>query len=202
MCPSYMVTLEDKHSTRGRANLMRESSQARLPAGRVHRQRTVRCAGSLSGVQRLQGGMSVERGHGEAEIRIPGPLQRSQRRLIRSRMFANIHNLSRIASAFPTLANWTMKQPSVRRSPRSLCRNRCPPKPSPICARKRSNPWFANPPAIHNPRSAIHNPRRRSLPRHLHQLQLSGDRHRSHSTSRSCRLRSSDLRNAGAAAGR
>src|SRR5436309_2331516 len=32
MCPSYMVTLEDKHSTRGRANLMREILSGKLPA--------------------------------------------------------------------------------------------------------------------------------------------------------------------------
>src|SRR5919109_46693 len=31
MCPSYMVTLEDKHSTRGRANLMREILSGKLP---------------------------------------------------------------------------------------------------------------------------------------------------------------------------
>src|SRR3989442_455499 len=30
MCPSYMVTLEDKHSTRGRANLMREILSGKL----------------------------------------------------------------------------------------------------------------------------------------------------------------------------
>jgi hypothetical protein len=32
MCPSYMVTLEDQHSTRGRANLMREILSGKLPA--------------------------------------------------------------------------------------------------------------------------------------------------------------------------
>src|SRR6059058_1424629 len=31
MCPSYMVTLEDKHSTRGRANLMREILSGKVP---------------------------------------------------------------------------------------------------------------------------------------------------------------------------
>src|SRR5262249_31462723 len=32
MCPSYMVTMEDIHSTRGRANLMREILSGKLPA--------------------------------------------------------------------------------------------------------------------------------------------------------------------------
>src|SRR5438132_11718473 len=31
MCPSYMVTLDDQHSTRGRANLMREILSSKLP---------------------------------------------------------------------------------------------------------------------------------------------------------------------------
>src|SRR5205814_8130958 len=32
MCPSYMATMEDNHSTRGRANLMREILSGKLPA--------------------------------------------------------------------------------------------------------------------------------------------------------------------------
>ncbi|MSP14742.1 MAG: anaerobic glycerol-3-phosphate dehydrogenase subunit C [Chloroflexi bacterium] len=32
MCPSYMVTLEEQHSTRGRANLLREAINGHLPA--------------------------------------------------------------------------------------------------------------------------------------------------------------------------
>src|SRR5437588_311897 len=32
MCPSYMVTMEEEHSTRGRANALREAISGRLPA--------------------------------------------------------------------------------------------------------------------------------------------------------------------------
>jgi Fe-S oxidoreductase len=34
---------------------------------------------------------------------------------LRARMFANIHALSRIASVWPSLANWSLTQPAVRR---------------------------------------------------------------------------------------
>ena len=53
MCPSYMVTMEDKHSTRGRANLMREILSGKLAGGRIHRQRALRNARSLSRMQGL-----------------------------------------------------------------------------------------------------------------------------------------------------
>ncbi|HEX5724530.1 MAG TPA: FAD-binding and (Fe-S)-binding domain-containing protein, partial [Longimicrobiaceae bacterium] len=36
MCPSFMVTLEEQHSTRGRANALREAMRGRLPGMRSH----------------------------------------------------------------------------------------------------------------------------------------------------------------------
>src|SRR4030095_14317691 len=115
MCPSYMVTLEDRHSTRVRANHMREILSGKLPTedftGRDLYDALDLCleckgckAECPSNVDMAKLKYEFLAHYNEAN----GPS-------LRARMFANIHALSRIASLWPSLANWGLTQPSVRR---------------------------------------------------------------------------------------
>ena len=79
MCPSYMAT--QRRGALDPGPRQRAPRRAvRPPAGgRVHRPAPLRGHGPLPGVQGLQGGVSVERGHGEAQVRVPPPLLPGQR---------------------------------------------------------------------------------------------------------------------------
>ncbi len=76
MCPSFMVTREEEHSTRGRANALRAVLDGRLPAEELTGERLHAVIGSLHLLQGLQSGVSVERGHGASEVGISLPLPR------------------------------------------------------------------------------------------------------------------------------
>ena len=47
MCPSYMVTLEEEHSTRGRANMLRAVLDGRLPPEELKRRAFLQGHGAL-----------------------------------------------------------------------------------------------------------------------------------------------------------
>ena len=70
MCPSYMATRDEAHSTRGRANALRLAMTGRLGGNRSRRRGCVRHARPLSGMPRLQGGVSGRRGHGPVQERV------------------------------------------------------------------------------------------------------------------------------------
>ena len=67
MCPSYHATMEEEHSTRGRANLLRAALSATC---RTRNSPPSGCTGarSVPGVQGLQTRMSLQRGHGEDQV--------------------------------------------------------------------------------------------------------------------------------------
>ena len=95
MCPSYMGTLDEEHSTRGRANALQKRDRRKSAAGRIHRQAVVRRDGSLPRMQSLQGGVPVQRRHGEAQIRISRSLPSRQRLAAAQRIFGGIETLNR-----------------------------------------------------------------------------------------------------------
>jgi FAD/FMN-containing dehydrogenase/Fe-S oxidoreductase len=153
MCPSYMVTLEDKHSTRGRANYMREILSGKTPAHEftgegLHEvlDLCLECKGCKaecpSNVDMAKLKYEFLAHYNEANG-VP----------LRSRMFAHIHTFSRLAAAWPSLANWTLTNPGVRRaldrfagidSRRKL----------PLFATQTFENWFT-----HRPKSEIRNPK-------------------------------------------
>ena len=71
MCPSFMVTRDEEHSTRGRANALRMVLSGALPPEELTGQRAVRHVRSVPAVQRLQGRVPVERRRGQVEDGVP-----------------------------------------------------------------------------------------------------------------------------------
>ena len=76
MCPSYMVTRDEKHTTRGRANAAPAGDDRRTAVRRRRlRQRDpARGARPLPPVQGVQERVPVERRHGQAQGRSPPPV--------------------------------------------------------------------------------------------------------------------------------
>jgi FAD/FMN-containing dehydrogenase/Fe-S oxidoreductase len=114
MCPSYMVTLEDVHCTRGRANYMRE-----ILSGKVD----IR---EFSG-QALHGALDLCLECKGCKAECPSNVDMAKLKYeflahyneangtpLRSKMFARIHSLNKLASHWPRLANWMMSRPVMR----------------------------------------------------------------------------------------
>ena len=67
MCPSYMVTLEEEHSTRGRAHMLFEVLQGEVVNGGWKDEHVKTDARSVPFLQGLQIGMPDQRGHGHVQ---------------------------------------------------------------------------------------------------------------------------------------
>ena len=78
MCPSYRVTLEEEHSTRGRAHMLFELLQGEVVRDAWKDEHIKQRARSVPFLQGLQVGVSDERGHRHVSRRIPFPLLRRQ----------------------------------------------------------------------------------------------------------------------------
>ena len=77
MCPSYMVTREEKHSTRGRARLLFEMLQGEPLERRLARASTVKEALDLClACKGCKSECPVQRRHGDLQGRVPLPLLR------------------------------------------------------------------------------------------------------------------------------
>jgi Fe-S oxidoreductase len=115
MCPSYMVTLEDKHSTRGRANLMREILSGTLPAeeftGKDLHDALDLCLECKGCKAECPSNVDMAK----LKYEFLAHYNDAHGTPLRSRMFANIHRASRIASIWPEMANWTLTNSVVRR---------------------------------------------------------------------------------------
>lgn len=108
MCPSYMVTRDEEHSTRGRANALRGAMSGALPAG------------SLTG-ERLYGVMDLCLECKGCKAECPSNVDMAKLKYefldkyhkangfpLRNRIFGNIASLSKLGSFFAPLTNWSM----------------------------------------------------------------------------------------------
>lgn len=109
MCPSYMVTRDEEHSTRGRANALRGAMSGALPTG------------SLTG-ERLYGVMDLCLECKGCKAECPSNVDMAKLKYefldkyhkangfpLRNRLFGNIAALSKLGSFFAPLTNWSMK---------------------------------------------------------------------------------------------
>ena len=109
MCPSFMATRDEEHSTRGRANLLRAALSGRMPEG---------AEGSITD-KRLHDALDLcleckackaecESGVDMAKLKYEF-LDRYQARHgvpLRSRLFGNINALNRLGSRYAPMTNW------------------------------------------------------------------------------------------------
>jgi Fe-S oxidoreductase len=116
MCPSYMVTMEDKHSTRGRANLMREILSGKLPAHEFTGQDLYDALDLCLECKGCKAECPSNVDMAKLKYEFLAHYNEANGTPLRSRMFANIHVLSQLASVWPSMANWTLTNPTLRRA--------------------------------------------------------------------------------------
>ena len=115
MCPSYMVTKEEEHSTRGRANLLRSVLSGALPFTELTSRRLydamdlcLECKGCKA---ECQTGVDMAK----LKYEFLDRYHRAQGLPLRARVFANINTLSRLGAHLAPLANWAASNPLGKR---------------------------------------------------------------------------------------
>jgi Fe-S oxidoreductase len=116
MCPSYMVTLEDQHSTRGRANLMREILSSKLPAEEFTRKDLYETLDLCLECKGCKAECPSNVDMAKLKYEFLAHYNEANGTPLRARLFANIHTMSNAASLWPSMANWTLTSPVIRRA--------------------------------------------------------------------------------------
>jgi Fe-S oxidoreductase len=116
MCPSYMVTLDDKHSTRGRANLMREILSGKLPLDEFTGSDLYETLDLCLECKGCKAECPSNVDMAKLKYEFLAHYNEANGTPLRSRMFANIHAASKVASIWPSLANWTLTNAVFRRA--------------------------------------------------------------------------------------
>ena len=111
MCPSYMVTKEEEHSTRGRANLLRAVLSGALPGENLASRRLYDaldlCLECKACKAECQTGVDMAK----LKYEFLDNYNRAHGLPLRARLFAHISSLSRLGSRFAPLSNWAAASP-------------------------------------------------------------------------------------------
>jgi len=114
MCPSYQATREEEHSTRGRANALRDVLSGRLPqtdltSPRLHKVMDL-CLECKACKTECPSGVDMAK----IKYEFLSQYQVANGVPLRSRMFAEIHALSAIAQVVAPVVNLAFRLPPVR----------------------------------------------------------------------------------------
>ena len=115
MCPSYMVTMEEKHSTRGRADVMRAILSGKLPEREMNGAMLHDALDLCLECKACKAECPSNVDMAKLKYEFLARHNETNGTPLRSVMFGYIHLLSRIASLWPGAANWVVEQPVVRR---------------------------------------------------------------------------------------
>ena len=111
MCPSFMATRDEEHSTRGRANLLRAALSGNLPEGTMTSRRLyealdlcLECKGCKS---ECPSGVDMAK----LKYEFLANYNKANKPSLRTRMFAHINRVNRWGSRFVPLSNWGASNP-------------------------------------------------------------------------------------------
>ncbi len=109
MCPSFMATREEEHSTRGRANLLRAALSGRLPAGELTSPRMYAAMDLCVACKACKSECPSSVDMARIKTEFLAHYYAAHPRRKRDYLFAHIDTLSRLASGWRApLANWTL----------------------------------------------------------------------------------------------
>ena len=148
MCPSFMATRDEEHSTRGRANLLRAALSGRMPDGaegsltdpRLHQALDL-CLECKACKSECESGVDMAKlkyeflHHYHQEHGVP----------LRSRLFANINALNRLGSRYAPIAN-RLANTGLGKSLAAAFLGIAPQRQQPAFASQSFTQWFAQRP--------------------------------------------------------
>jgi FAD/FMN-containing dehydrogenase/Fe-S oxidoreductase len=143
MCPSYMATREEEHSTRGRANLLRAALSGLLPEGSITSQRLYQaldlCLECKACKSECESGVDMAK----LKYEFLSNYYRSHPVPRRTRLFAHINRFSRLGSRLAPASNWGASSP-VGKFLASRLLGLHPQRKLPAFARQTLPKWFSS----------------------------------------------------------
>ena len=115
MCPSYMVTREEEHSTRGRADLMRAVLSGKLEERELSGQMLYDALDLCLECKACKAECPSNVDMAKLKYEFLARHNDTHGTPLRSLLFAHIHRLNRAASWWPAAANQMIKSPTLRR---------------------------------------------------------------------------------------
>ncbi len=143
MCPSFMATRDEEHSTRGRANLLRAALSGNLPEGTITGRRLYEaldlCLECKACKSECPSGVDLAK----LKYEFLGNYYKANKVPLRTRLFANINQVNRIGSRFAILANLGAASPIGRFITGSVLGVH-PQRKLPAFARQSFPQWFSS----------------------------------------------------------
>ncbi len=106
MCPSYMATLDEEHSTRGRANALRAVLSGRAPAADFTGRRLYEVLDLCLECKACKAECPANVDMAKLKYEFLAHYYRANGLPLRNRLFGQIHRLARWGSALAPLSNW------------------------------------------------------------------------------------------------
>ena len=197
MCPSYMATLDEEHSTRGRANALRAVLSGKVPRSEFTGRRMYEVLDLCLECKACKAECPANVDMAKIKYEFLAHYYRANGLPLRNRLFGRIHALARIGSALAPVSNWIARSAAAPLAARARGRHR-PAAPAPV-VRVPVVRALVRPPAARGKRGAR---RGGALPRHVQHLPDPERRHRRDAASWRPSATGSSSPTAGAAGGR
>ncbi|MBM3941422.1 MAG: FAD-binding protein [SAR202 cluster bacterium] len=111
MCPSFMVTRDEEHSTRGRANLLRAAMSGRLPQDAMSSERLYQaldlCLECKACKSECESGVDMAK----LKYEFLSNYHQSHAMPLRTKLMAHINRLNRLGSSLAPVSNWGAASP-------------------------------------------------------------------------------------------
>lgn len=140
MCPSYMVTMEEEHSTRGRANALRAAMSGLLPPSELYSERMYQVLDLCVECKGCKGECPTNVDMAKLKYEFLHRYYQHHRLPLRARLFGHIHALSRLGSATAPVSNWAASSPLGRMALARL--GVAPERRLPPFARETLEAWY------------------------------------------------------------
>ncbi|MBI2973451.1 MAG: FAD-binding protein, partial [Armatimonadetes bacterium] len=114
MCPSYMVTKEEEHSTRGRANLLRAVLSGQLPANELTGRRLYEALDLCLECKGCKAECPANVDMAKLKYEFLAHYNEANGVPLRARLFGNFRVMARLGSATAPLSNWAAQAAPVR----------------------------------------------------------------------------------------
>jgi FAD/FMN-containing dehydrogenase/Fe-S oxidoreductase len=109
MCPSYMATLDEEHSTRGRANALRTVLSGRAPEAEFTGRRLHDVLDLCLECKACKAECPANVDMAKLKYEFLAHYYRANGLPLRNRLFGRIHELARVGSALAPLSNWVAR---------------------------------------------------------------------------------------------
>jgi FAD/FMN-containing dehydrogenase/Fe-S oxidoreductase len=115
MCPSYMVTRDEEHSTRGRANALRAVLSGRAPRAEFSGRRLYEVMDLCLACKSCKAECPSNVDMAKLKYEFLHHYYAANGLPLRNRLFARIAEVSRLQARTPRMSNWLARQPATRK---------------------------------------------------------------------------------------